>query len=347
MDRERNRGSRRDPGVTRAGPRRRSLRSRLPRTLRATRAGWCFIAIIFGVGFAALNTGNNLLYLVLALLLAFLVLSGLLSEASLRGMRVERRLPPELFARSPQRMSLRIHNDQKRHPSFAVSIEDRIVGSAGDESIGRAFVLRVGPGLAIHRSYLFEPPHRGELVFSSVRLSTRFPFGLFVKSVELPLEATTLVYPARCESSTPHGAPRSPRDGDAPGDTRLEGDAIGGVREYAKGDSMHRVHWRRTLRERRLIVGERESQSAAEIEILLRLPESLSEAEIEDRVSRAATEVARHLESGDRVGLRTLETRFEPGTGAVHRRTLLSHLARIGREPAQAKSPHGVAGALR
>jgi hypothetical protein len=31
------------------------------------------------VGFAALNTGNNLLYLVLSLMLAFLVLSGVLS----------------------------------------------------------------------------------------------------------------------------------------------------------------------------------------------------------------------------------------------------------------------------
>ena len=72
-----------------------------PRALRATRAGWCFIAIIFGVGFAALNTGNNLLYLVLALMLAFLVLSGLLSEASLRGLRVERHLPRELFALAP------------------------------------------------------------------------------------------------------------------------------------------------------------------------------------------------------------------------------------------------------
>ena len=53
--------------------------------LRPTRAGWLFFVIIFGVGFAALNTGNNLLYLVLALMLSFLVLSGLLSESALRG----------------------------------------------------------------------------------------------------------------------------------------------------------------------------------------------------------------------------------------------------------------------
>ena len=87
MDRERDRRSRRDSALRRA---RRRLRP--PRSLRATRAGWCFVAIIFGVGFAALNTGNNLLYLVFALMLAFLVLSGVLSEASLRGIRIERHL---------------------------------------------------------------------------------------------------------------------------------------------------------------------------------------------------------------------------------------------------------------
>ena len=74
MDHQRDRRSGRRPALM-------QKRSRLrpPRSLRATRAGWCFIAIIFGVGFAALNTGNNLIYLIIALLLAFLVLSGLLS----------------------------------------------------------------------------------------------------------------------------------------------------------------------------------------------------------------------------------------------------------------------------
>ena len=52
---------------------------RPPRTLRPTRAGWIFFALTLGVGFAALNTGNNLTYLVLSLMLAFLVLSGVLS----------------------------------------------------------------------------------------------------------------------------------------------------------------------------------------------------------------------------------------------------------------------------
>src|SRR4030095_759081 len=65
---------------------------RPPRALRAARAGWLFFVLTMGVGFAALNTGNNLLYLVFSFLLAFLVLSGVLSEAALRRIEVRRRL---------------------------------------------------------------------------------------------------------------------------------------------------------------------------------------------------------------------------------------------------------------
>ena len=135
---------------------------RPPRVLSATRAGWCFIGIIFGVGFAALNTGNNLLYLVLALMLAFLVLSGILSETSLRGIRIERALPRELFAGSANRVVLRVHNDQRRNACFAITIEDQLESRAGLDPAGRTFALRVGP-----RSCWRRPHRRSQGIWSS------------------------------------------------------------------------------------------------------------------------------------------------------------------------------------
>jgi len=104
---------------------------RPPRKLRPTRAGWWFFVLIFGVGFAALNTGNNLLYLVLSLMLAFLVLSGVLSESALRGISVRRRLPRELFAEAFCSVGLEITNRQQRVPSFAIVVEDRAAAAGG------------------------------------------------------------------------------------------------------------------------------------------------------------------------------------------------------------------------
>ena len=307
----------------------------MPRSLRATRAGWCFVAIVFGVGFAALNTGNNLLYLILSLLLAFLVLSGLLSESSLRGIRVERHLPREIFARSPNRIALRVHNRLGRTPSFAILIEDRIAGSDEDQEAGRAFVLRIGPRSHIDRSYLLEPHARGDISFTCCRISTRFPFGLFVKSVDLELKTNALVYPEIDHRFLPNTTQPMRSEGNERRRAAAEGDALGGLREYAAGDSVRRIEWRRSLRTRSLVVGEREGEANAQIEVLLQIHPNLNVFEIERRISRAASEIVRHLESGLQVGLRTPTHRFLPDAGLGHRTQLLSFLARV--EPDSSK----------
>jgi uncharacterized protein (DUF58 family) len=332
MDRERDRRPSRDTGLS--ARRRSRSRLRLPRTLQATRAGWCFIAIVFGVGFAALNTGNNLLYLVLSLLLAFLVLSGLLSESSLRGLRVERLLPLELFAETPNRVALRVHNSQTRTPSFAISIEDQVAHDDGTAFAGRAFVLRIGPGESIDRSYSFLPAERGELTFAGCRLSTRFPFGLFVKSVDLDIDSPALVYPRADDPCVAEPDSSALRDGERPSQTSSGGDQLCGVREYAQGDSVKRIQWRRSLRARNLIVGERDRESSAQIEVRLPLPSHLEIAEVETRVARAASLVVQHLTNGYEVGLETNQSRISPKSGFAHRTTLLSFLARVGRDAA-------------
>ena len=304
---------------------------RAPRRLRATRAGWSFVAIVFGVGFAALNTGNNLLYLVLALMLSFLVLSGLLSELSLRGIRLERRIPGELFAGHPNRLVLRVHNDQKRSTAFAVSLEDRIQGPDGPAAAGRAFALRIGPGEHVDRSYAWSPERRGDVVFDHVRISTRFPFGLFVKSAELGAPARALVYPEPSDVPLRSDTASGDEDDDRNGASR-SGDDVSGLREFAPGDGLGRVLWRRSVRSGRLIVGEREGEVSGEIEVLLRGVEGRPAAAIEDRIRLAASEVVAHLDAGLRVGLRSPRVWILPATGPAHRREILTYLARVAPE---------------
>jgi hypothetical protein len=170
---------------------------RPPRRLRPTRAGWSFFALTFGVGFAALNTGNNLLYLVLALMLAFLVLSGVLSESALRGVALRRRVPRELFAERDGWVSVEIANRQRRVVAYALVVEDRLVADDGGErAAGRCFALRIAPGESVQRSYRLRPERRGELAFAGFVVSTRFPFGLFSKSRAIEAPERALVYPA-------------------------------------------------------------------------------------------------------------------------------------------------------
>jgi uncharacterized protein (DUF58 family) len=324
MGPERDRRPGPDPALKRS---RRGFRP--PRSLRATRAGWCFIAIIFGVGFAALNTGNNLLYLVLALMLAFLVLSGLLSESSLRGIRVVRTLPREIFARCPNRVMLRIRNEQKRVASFAISLEDQLQTSSGPSIAGRSFVLRVGPEEISERSYVFEPEMRGDLHFDRIRVSTRFPFGLFVKSVELEAQQTALAFPAVYATPICQDETRASRDPEERDGVAQRGHDVTGLREFIPGDTLGRVHWRRSLRLGRLLVGEREGEASGEIEVELHAAKNASETVLEEQIARAASMVVSHLDAGLRVGLRSPGACFPPAMGFGHRNDLLTYLARV------------------
>ena len=323
------------PRDTRIDPRT-ALRARLarwfrpPRILRPTRAGWLFFAITMGVGFAAFNTGNNLMYLVLSLMLGFLVLSGVLSESSLRGIRVRRRLPRELYAGSQNTIVLEVSNKQLRVSAFAVVVVDRRAAehpSGSRES--RGFALRVAAGETVRRPYRFQPERRGYIQFMEFQVFTRFPFGLFSKSLTIPARESALVYPELESIRTPpnFGSPRDAGERvSAPSGSGA--DAIG-LRDYATGDPLRRIHWRASIRRRALLVREVESEHAAEVEVVLRTRGATHGESFEQAVRWAASEVAALLDADTRVALRTDDELIAADEGARHRARLLSYLALV------------------
>ncbi len=339
----------------------------MPRQLRPTRAGWTFLLIIMAVGFAALNTGNNLLYVVLSLLLAFLVLSGVLSESALRGIEVRRTPPREILAGAKNPLLIEIRNNQRRVPAFAVQVEDlgspdspALAGGEGPRGkgvrrvheLGCVFALRIGPGATESRAYSLVPPRRGELHFHGVRVATRFPFGLFLKSRTIEIVETTLVYPAILDLGPPRPPRLSRNHAGSATIRRGEGSNVAGLREYAIGDSMRRVHWGSSLRRGDLFVRDPEEERSAELIVRLRthapgdpdlgeISEASEEAraDFERRVSLAATEVATQLEAGLRVGLVTDHERIPPEVGSHQRTRLLSLLARVALRPRDVARP--------
>ena len=312
---------------------------RWPRRLRPTRAGWLFFGLVFAIGFAALNTGNNLLYLVLSLLLAFLVLSGVLSEAALRGIRVERRLPFEWVAGRAVRVVLEIANAQQRSWAQAIVVEDWgcSAGDSAERVLGRAFALRIEPGKVETRSYRLQPERRGELHFGGFRVLTRFPFGLFAKSLELPREASVVVYPRLGAQRPPTrraGDPRAQRESAGRGAVATE---VTGLRDFARGDAPRRIHWRASWRRGLLLVRESQGTAGGEALVRLRTRGAPRDDAFERDVERAASEAEAGLRAGLRVALRTDDAHFGAGSGAVHRARLLGYLALVEAEAGDAR----------
>lgn len=128
------------------------------RTLRFTREGRYLVAITLGVGFAAINTGNNLLYLFLGMLLSMIIISGVLSEQTLRGLEVVRELPPQVFAQRPFLTGIVLGNRKRHLPSFSVQVEDIIQGRPLSK---KCYFLKVPAQARQSTSYRTEFSRRG------------------------------------------------------------------------------------------------------------------------------------------------------------------------------------------
>src|SRR5258708_3604702 len=88
-----------------------------------TREGWLYFGALMIVVFAAVNTANNLLYMVLSALLAVLLLSGFLSALNFRLMRIAVRIPSNCFAGEPFPIAIQSHNEKRIFPTLSIHIE--------------------------------------------------------------------------------------------------------------------------------------------------------------------------------------------------------------------------------
>ena len=69
-----------------------------------------------------MNTGNNLLFMILACLLAGILISGVLSRAVLTGIEMKFDLPEHVFAEQPVLAELEIRNEKQAWPSFSLRV---------------------------------------------------------------------------------------------------------------------------------------------------------------------------------------------------------------------------------
>jgi len=87
-----------------------------------TRAGMVYFGTIFVVAIAALNTGNNMLFLILAAMIGAILVSGVVSRMVLSGITVEVVLPDRVFARQPVLARIHLANRKPLLPTFSVLV---------------------------------------------------------------------------------------------------------------------------------------------------------------------------------------------------------------------------------
>src|SRR5262249_49849056 len=87
-----------------------------------TRVGVLYVASIVLIGIAALNTGNNLLYIIVAVMLGAILISGIASAMMLRNVQLEVQLLDRVFAGQPANTRVKLKNVHERMPSFSITV---------------------------------------------------------------------------------------------------------------------------------------------------------------------------------------------------------------------------------
>ena len=320
-----------------AEPRVKKRLLKFPRSLSITREGKWFIGILLFIGVAAINTGNNLLYLVVATLLSLIIISGIMSESTIKGVTVERTLPKRVFKGAPVVARLKARNRKRTFPSFSFSVRELTEASVAAEP---AYFLKLEPLGEAQTTAKYTFGERGVHRLSAFKVATRFPFGLFLKGREEASVYEVLVYPSTKLKARPALMPAYSAYGAERAKGKGNGTEFHALRDYTFADDSRRIYWRSVARTGKLSVKEFEQESERKAVIVFENLETLRKGAFEDAVDEAASYADYLINEGYAVGLKTLTYEIAPRAGKDQLERILYSLALI--TPARSKGTPGV-----
>jgi uncharacterized protein (DUF58 family) len=216
---------------------------------RVTKEGVVYLSGVFVVAMAALNTGNNLLFMVLACLLAGILISGIISQLVLSGIEVRLVLPEHIFAGRPVLALAELINHKQRIPSFSL----QLVGVVGRSREGAkppneiltapVYFPYVPRQQTVQQSIDLRFATRGIYRQELLGLRTRFPFGFLEKTRRVAADVEAVVYPpieptGELSEILPMVA------GEMESFLRGRGQDLYAIRDFQSSDSARHVDWK-------------------------------------------------------------------------------------------------------
>ncbi|MCA1931968.1 MAG: DUF58 domain-containing protein [Calditerrivibrio sp.] len=158
--------------------------------IKITKAGWIYIVLTIFLGFSAINTNNNLVFIVVSFMLAVMGISGFLGKANLDGLHFLIVDNGELFAEEIGSLNLFVKNNKRFLPSVLLNIE--LSGSSSK-------VIYLGNISNLDINFRITPKIRGINKICEIIVSSPFPFNFFVRYKRYRSDDTFIVFPKPAE----------------------------------------------------------------------------------------------------------------------------------------------------
>lgn len=269
------------------------------RRLRICRETWYYLVVLGVVLGGAFLREVNLLFVFAGMLTGPLLLNWRMVTSSLWKLTIKRKLPNGICAGDLLIGQLELTNSRRKLGSWAVTVTDSLHRN-GDEIVEpKTFFPFIGGRKTVEGSYQCRLEHRGCYEVGPFALTTRFPFGLFERTIVFGKPESMIVFPrlghlsqrwlARHHESFEGKKQAQQRN------SRIEGEFFG-VRDWRKGDSRRSIHWRSSARRGDWVVRQFEQPHNRDVAILIDLmvpaKNELQRKKLETAISFAATAVA-------------------------------------------------------
>lgn len=298
--------------------------------------GRVFLVITFLVIVAAVNTGTNLLYIVVGGLVSFLIISRVLGAWSLRELRISRDMPDAVHRDQHFLVTIRLENHKRLLPCMSVRI-----ATEAEPNVSAGYILKI-PAQRAAVLRISEVAHRrGVHTLPAITIISTFPLGLYESRLTFADRREVVVYP-RVFTARVGLLDRMPGTGEAPRIAQGDGDEFFALREYMPGDDVRKINWRASARMNTLIVKDLEPDMSRCAILLLdnRIYEDLEDYEdrFEESVEIVASLAVTLLQQQLRVALVCGSGVVPLGEGTGQVINVLDFLARVNPE-AEPKSP--------
>ncbi|HYS56493.1 MAG TPA: DUF58 domain-containing protein [Thermoanaerobaculia bacterium] len=286
--------------------------------VRLTKIGITFLIFTIFIGFAAINTGNNALYIALSFMLGCVLLSGIASKGGLKHLHVNFDNIQEAWAGRAAEGRLHIANRSR-----IWNVRDVIVTSSQLSSPIFISIINRRSEVAVDAQLLFQ--RRGLVQLNTLDLYTRYPFGFFFKKRRVRIRGEVVVFPRLLDLAISDDRFR-PVEGELhPSNRPGIGSDVHSFRDYVRGDSVRQIYWRKSASMGRWIMKQTEIEAARIVHVVVDPYKSrgASDDDFEQMVSEAATFIYdalhRNLDVMLSLPRATLRTRTTESPAAVFR----------------------------